>query len=413
MIEWSEKMNNSEENTKNEQEKTQSEDTKVESNSTPKEAGEVLNVFETEKKLPWYTKIWYGFLSVVRSSQTKYVVKRLLLALLTTFIILSVTYILIKLLPYSLPIGNNDSKYSYFENEIRLGYVIKDTVSHPELKAITDFDYNGSHYFYYQVPVMKQYFRWLGNIVTAWDWGQSAVISKGLDATKIIGQKLPVSMLLNVISTIISVPLGIALGIWAALKKNKPTDAIISTLVMIFISIPSFILITFVMLIFCYNLGWFPTQWPGPSAPTSQKFLAYFVPVICLSFGSICGYCRFTRAELCEVMSSEYLLLARTKGLTRGQAIVRHALRNAMVPIVPSILAEFLSIMGGSMILENLYGIPGIGSLFVEAMSQSNPDYNVLFVDMAIFTTFGLAAGVLVDISYGFIDPRIRMGAKK
>ena len=110
-------------------------------------------------------------------------------------------------------------------------------------------------------------------------------------------------------------------------------------------------------------------------------------------------------------MSSEYLLLARTKGLTKRQAILRHALRNAMVPIVPSILAEFLSIMGGSMILENLYGIPGIGRLFVQALNGK--DYNVLFVDMAIFTTFGLLAGVLLDISYGFIDPRIRMGAKK
>jgi ABC-type dipeptide/oligopeptide/nickel transport system permease component len=133
--------------------------------------------------------------------------------------------------------------------------------------------------------------------------------------------------------------------------------------------------------------------------------------VFALSLGSIAGYCRFVRAELCEVMSSEYLLLARTKGLTKRQAILRHALRNAMVPIVPSILAEFLSIMGGSMILENLYGIPGIGTLFVEALNGK--DYSVLFVDMAIFTTFGLLAGVLLDISYGFIDPRIRMGAKK
>ena len=133
--------------------------------------------------------------------------------------------------------------------------------------------------------------------------------------------------------------------------------------------------------------------------------------MVALSFGSICGYARFTRAELCEVMSSEYLLLARTKGLTKRQAILRHALRNAMVPIVPSILAEFIGILGGSMILENLYGIPGIGSLFVTAMNQK--DYNVLFVDMAVFTSIGLLAGVVLDISYGFIDPRIRMGAKK
>ena len=110
-------------------------------------------------------------------------------------------------------------------------------------------------------------------------------------------------------------------------------------------------------------------------------------------------------------MASDYLLLARTKGLTKQQAILRHALKNAMVPIVPSILAEFIGILGGSMILENLYGIHGIGKLFIQAIRAK--DYNVLFVDMAIFTTLSLLAGVLLDISYGFIDPRIRMGAKK
>ena len=146
-------------------------------------------------------------------------------------------------------------------------------------------------------------------------------------------------------------------------------------------------------------------------APLGTRIAGYILPVFTLSFGSICGYCRFTRAELCEVMSSEYLLLARTKGLTKRQAILRHALRNAMVPIIPSILAEFIGILGGSMILENLYGIPGIGSLFVTALNSK--DYNVLFVDMAIFTTIGLVAGVILDISYSFIDPRIRMGAKK
>ena len=142
-----------------------------------------------------------------------------------------------------------------------------------------------------------------------------------------------------------------------------------------------------------------------------MKIQGYIIPAFCLSFGSICGYCRFVRAELCEVMESDYLLLARTKGLTRKQAIIRHAMKNAMVPIFPSILAEFLSILGGSMILEQLYGIPGIGRLFV--LSLNYKDYDILFVDMAIFTTLGLLAGILLDLSYGFIDPRIRMGAKK
>lgn len=343
----------------------------------------------------------------------KYVVKRLLLALMTTVIILSITFILIKMLPYSKPIGTNETMFSYYMKEVTDGYVYKltkETTKYGDL-LWSYTDPNGTTSYFYEVPVMTQYFNWIKNILTCWNWGTSSYISTGLSATTIIGSKIGVTMKLNIISTLIAVPLGILLGVIAALKKNKTTDHVISTLVMIFISIPSFVLISFVMLIFCYKLGWLPTQWPASTAPTSQKILAYIVPVVCLSFGSICGYCRFTRAELCEVMSSEYLLLARTKGLTNRQAIIRHALRNAMVPIVPSILAEFLSIMGGSMILENLYGIPGIGSLFVEAISGK--DYNVLFVDMAIFTTFGLCAGVLVDISYGFIDPRIRMGAKK
>jgi oligopeptide transport system permease protein len=227
----------------------------------------------------------------------------------------------------------------------------------------------------------------------------------------IIASKLPTTIVVNFFSVIVSVPLGILLGVIAALKKNKPTDHVISTSIMIFISIPSFVMITVLMSIFCYNLGWLPTQWPGESAATAERVKAFILPVVCLSFGSICGYDRFTRAELCEVMASDYLLLARTKGLTKRQAILRHALRNAMVPIVPSILAEVIGLLSGSMILESLYGIPGIGKLFIQAIRAK--DYNVLFVDMAIFTTLGLVAGVFLDISYGFIDPRIRMGAKK
>ncbi len=217
-------------------------------------------------------------------------------------------------------------------------------------------------------------------------------------------------MKINILSVVVSVPIGIALGIWAALKKNKLTDHIISTAVMIFISLPGFVVITFLMLLLCYNNAVLPTQWPKLTDSTSVKALGYILPVFCLSFGSICGYCRFVRAELCEVMESEYLLLARTKGLTRRQAIMRHALRNAMVPIFPSILAEFIGIMSGSMVLERLYGIPGIGDLFITAISAK--DYNVLFVDMAIFTTISLFSGVLLDLSYSIIDPRIRMGAR-
>lgn len=341
----------------------------------------------------------------------KYVLKRVFLALMTAFIILSLSFILIKLLPPEKSMGKAEQRIAYYEEQVRMGYLTSSKVSRAGEDPV-DFitQSNGTKIYYYKVPVMQQYGVWLKNIIFHWDWGVSREIEPNVKATVIIGERLLTSMRINIISVLFSVPIGILLGIWAALKKNTMTDHIISTLIMVFISLPSFVLITFIMLAFCYNNAILPTQWPNPTDPTKNKILGYIIPVFCLSFGSICGYCRFVRAELCEVMESDYLLLARTKGLTRKQAIIRHAMKNAMVPIFPSILAEFIGIMSGSMILEQLYGIPGIGKLFIYSLSAK--DYNILFVDMAIFTTVSLLAGVVLDLSYGFIDPRIRMGAK-
>ncbi len=340
----------------------------------------------------------------------KYSIKRILLALLTTFIILSLTFILVKALPFQKPIGTVAEQFSYFEQQYRLGYLTREYFKLDGREAVGTIKLSNTTYYYYQKPIMEQYFHWLGNIVTRWDWGTSTQIKANFDAMYIIGERLPVSLSLNVISVLISVPLGILLGILAGLKKNTWIDHTISTLVMVFISIPSFVIISFLIYFLAYKSGLLPTKWPSVLDSADKKALAYIIPVTALSFGSICGYCRFVRAELCEVMSSEYLLLARTKGLTRNQAIVRHALRNAMVPILPSILAEFIGLLGGSMILEQLYGIPGIGSLYITALNLK--DYNVLMVDMAVFTTIGLLANIILDLSYGFIDPRIRMGMK-
>lgn len=347
-------------------------------------------------------------------SMWKYVLKRMGLALVTSFIILSLSFILIKCLPFEKPIGMIYDQFSYFESQVTDGFVLrfeKPVNEYGEMLFKYTMPGTNTTYHYYLKPTLDQYVQWLTNILTEWDWGVSSHIKMGVSAGSIIADQLPYTIKVNIFATLISVPMGILLGIVAALNKNKPIDHFLSTGVMIMTSIPSFVLITFLLLIFCYNNPILPSQWPADSAPMKQQILGYILPVCCLSFGSIAGYCRFVRAELCEVMSSEYLLLARTKGLTKQQAILRHALRNAMVPIVPSILAEVIGLLGGSMILENLYGIPGIGRLYTTALTSK--DYNVLFVDMAVFTTISLLAGVVLDISYGFIDPRIRMGAKK
>lgn len=347
---------------------------------------------------------------------TKYVIQRIVLAFVSLFVILSLTFILMKLLPMDIPQGTTpEVKLQFLTSQANRGYLIQsmsriDSMSSSLASTVTLTGSSTTYYFYYR-PVLEQYGAWLQDIFIRWEWGTSYSVQPNVDALVIIGNGLPTTIKVNVISVVISVPLGILLGVWAALKKNKPTDVVISTLVMIIISVPSFVLITFLIMIFGYNLKWLPTEWPKSYYDISTKALGYIIPVTALSVGSICGYCRFTRAELCDVLSSDYLLLARTKGLTKRQAVMRHAMRNAMVPILPSILAEIVGILGGSMILERLYNIPGIGGVFYDALTSK--DYNLLMVDMAVFTTIGLLAGIILDLSYGFLDPRIRMGAKK
>lgn len=343
----------------------------------------------------------------------KYSLKRIVLAFITAFIIITLTFFLVKSLPGGRSFAQTEGqRLAFYLGEVDKGIMLDCAVESPQygelLEKITTPDFI-DHYFY-QTPILDQYFAWLKRIVTAWDWGTSTFVKPNYSTTTIIMERIPVSVSINIISVLISVPLGILLGIVAGLNKNTWVDHTISTLVMIFISIPSFVVISFMIYFFAVK-GGLPLRWPSSDATNSDKFLGYIIPVLALSFGSICHYCRSVRAELCEVMSSEYLILARTKGLTRRQAITRHALRNAFVPILPSVLGEFIGVFSGSMILEKLYNINGIGDLYIYALN--NKDYNVLFVDMAIFTTIALLAGIVTDLSYGFIDPRIRMGAKK
>ena len=146
---------------------------------------------------------------------------------------------------------------------------------------------------------------------------------------------------------------------------------------------------------------WF--SWP--------MFVSMIPPVLSLSLGVIAGFTRTTRAELTEVLTSEFMLLARTKGLTRAQATVRHALKNCMVVVLPSIFGQFIGIMSGSLIIEKIFSVPGVGGLYLNSIVGL--DYPLFMLITVFYTVIGLLAAIIVDISYGFIDPRIRMGSKK
>ena len=317
----------------------------------------------------------------------KYIVKRILLMFMTLFIIMTMCFILIKMLP--LPAVREMGR------DVNLILAKREQMG-------------------YNRPLLVQYFLYLKNIILYWDWGVGEQMYEALSIWGVLTQKLPYTVMVNLYSILIAIPLGLAFGIYAALKKNKWQDHVVSTLVIVFISVPSYVYAFIVQYLFCYKLGWFPLTVESleSAAFFSARMIRSMMPAIMsLGFGVVAGLTRYTRAELSEVLTSEFMLLARTKGLTKSQATSRHALRNAMVVILPMIIGEFIGILGGSLIIENIFAIPGVGSLFI--MSINVRDYN-FFMALTVFYTFiGLASSIMIDISYGLIDPRIRMGSRK
>ena len=338
----------------------------------------------------------------------KYVLKRIVLMLFTFFVITTICFLLIKMLPQEMPTDKNLSAQIQARWEA-LGY---------------------------NKPLLVQYGIYLKNIITKWDFGTSWYLERMKPVTEVMGKRLLPTVLVNFYSLIISIPLGILLGIIAAIRKNRWEDQVISVLIILFVSVPSYVYAFIVQYLFYSK--WHIVDKPtilalddaGGSYLTWAMFKSMIPAIVSLSFGEIAGLCRFTRAELTETLTSDYMLLARTKGLTRSQATIRHAMRNSMVPvfpmilgpqkspfrgprpepILPMIISSFIGILGGSMIIEQIFAIPGVGELYIKSIQQL--DYDVFMLDSIFYTFVGLLAGIVVDISYGFIDPRIRMGER-
>jgi len=318
---------------------------------------------------------------------TKYIIKRVLLMCLTLLIITTMCFVLIKLLP--LPAVREMGR------DINLILAKREAMG-------------------YNKPIMVQYYLFMKNVLLHWDWGVGEQMYEALSVWDVMISKLPYTVMVNLYSILFAIPIGLCFGIYAALKKNRWQDHVISTMVIVFISVPSYVYAFLVQYFLCFKFDLFPLQLASQAEAQffSWKMFHSMVPaILSLSFGVIAGLTRYTRAELSEVLTGDYMLLARTKGLTKAQAISRHAMRNAMVVILPMIIGEFIGILSGSMIIENIFGIPGIGNMFVASINVR--DYN-FFMAMIVFYTFiGLASGIVIDISYGLIDPRIRMGSKK
>lgn len=315
----------------------------------------------------------------------KYVVKRILLMLMTLFIITFMCFVLIRMLPPAeLPIGDPHT-------------------------AIIEARREAAGY---NKPYAVQFGIFLKDVFTEWNWGISDVLYFGQDVATIFESKLPATMIVNLYSIILSIPIGVAFGVFAALKKNTWVDHAISTLTMVCISVPPFVYAFLIQYFLSYKLGWLPFLMKSGNDWFSWSMFVSMLPaVLSLSLGVIAGFTRTTRAELTEVLTSEFMLLARTKGLTRAQATIRHAMKNCMVVVLPAIFGNFIGIMSGSLIIEKIFAIPGVGNLYLNSINGR--DYPMFTMLTVFYTVISLAASIVVDISYGFIDPRIRMGSRK
>lgn len=257
-------------------------------------------------------------------------------------------------------------------------------------------------------PVLTQYGLFLKNVTTQGDFGVSYSIEKNAEVSTMIAGRLPISMRLGVQALLFGSLIGVVLACVAAFKKNSIWDTGTTIFSVIGISIPSYVF----ALGLVYFLGYKLTKTLGFAVfPLTYDLYApiksSILPTISLAMFVIATVARFMRTELIEVLGSDYILLAEAKGLTPVKVIFRHSLRNALIPVITVLGPLTVSLMTGSLVIERVFGIPGIGDLLVTAINVN--DLNVIIAVAFFYSAFYIGMQLLIDILYGVIDPRIRV----
>jgi len=305
---------------------------------------------------------------------SRFIVRRFLSVIPTLFIIVTFSFFLIRLAP-----GGP------FSGEKKLP---------PEIMA------NIMRKYHMDEPLHKQYFRYLGDVLH-FDLGPSYRY-KDQTVNDLIGNAFPVSIMLGTIALSVALVLGTLVGITSALKQNKWQDYAAMSVAVLGISVPLFVIGPILMLIFALKLKWLPTSgWLSSRAGA----LTLIMPVATLMMPYFAYIARLSRGSLIEVLRSDYVRTARAKGLKESVVIRKHMLKGAMLPIVTYLGPAFSGIITGSVVVEQIFVIPGIGRIFVQ--SALNRDYTVIMGDVIVYSIILIAANFVVDILYGLLDPRI------
>jgi oligopeptide transport system permease protein len=246
----------------------------------------------------------------------------------------------------------------------------------------------------------RQYLRYLGDMLRG-DLGPSFRY-KDFSVNQLIAQALPVSMILGSLALVVAVSLGLGAGIISALRQNTWVDYSAMSLAVIGISVPLFVIGPVIKLVLAIQLKLLPTSgWLGGR----NGWVVLIMPVITLAFPYFASIARLTRASVLEVLRADYIRTARAKGLKESTVILKHMLKGAMLPVVSFLGPAFAGILTGTVVVETIFTIPGMGRFYIQA--ATNRDYTLIMGDVIVFSLILVVMNFVVDIVYGFLDPRI------
>jgi len=258
---------------------------------------------------------------------------------------------------------------------------------------------------------------YLSNIFQHWDWGISEM---GDPVWPLVFERIHYTMAITLACLVFFVVFGVLLGILCAIKKNTWIDRTITFLTTVFSSLPSFVAVWILMLVLGWGLKWVPSYYPVSPETVWEALSGLVIPVLALSLWPLSKIIYLVRGEVSEILTEEYMLLAKTKGLTKTQCIVRHALANTFVVIMPEIVNSFLFILGSSFLVEIIYNIQGVANLFFDALLKPFMDAFYIRMDIPVavlvatfYMSFGLVFCLIIDVLTSVIDPRIKIGSKK
>ncbi len=307
----------------------------------------------------------------------RYTIKRLLQSLVTVLVVVTIVFLLMRMLPTD-----------YFFTEDQLIHLTPEQ-RQEQLQAAGLLD-----------PVPEQLVRYYGQIIR-FDFGESRRIQSGVDVTKVIGSKFTVSMRLGCTALVIALLVGVIIGVIQTLNKDRLLDHVGTAYTVFVNAVPSLVSYSLVLVFGSEVLGL------PPLYSTRNVSQSSILPIVCLALASIASYALWTRRYMVDELNKDYIRLARVKGMSSGAIMVKHVFKNAFVPLVQQIPASFLYTIGGSLLVERFFSVPGMGPLLTDAIIRY--DVNVVQTLAILYATLGIMGVFIGDILMMLVDPRIKL----